>query len=30
MLEDIIEYIKEAGYIFDTVDNRTPCQFSWK
>ncbi len=30
LLPEIISEIKEAGYIFDTVDNRTPCQFSWK
>lgn len=30
LLPEIIAEIKEAGYTFDTVDNRTPCQFSWK
>lgn len=29
MLPDIIDMIREAGYEFDTLDNREPYQFPW-
>lgn len=30
LLPQIITELKDSGYIFDTLDNRAPCQFSWK